>query len=57
MRKVKGDLEAIVWKDKQNISMLTNLHCSPAEGNFYNKYGTAMQPATAQDYQTHEVCR
>jgi hypothetical protein len=33
----KGDLTAIVWKDKRNINMFTNMHCSPAEGNLFHK--------------------
>jgi hypothetical protein len=25
---------AVVWKDKQNVNTLTNMHHPPAEGNF-----------------------
>jgi hypothetical protein len=31
--KVKGDLKAVVWKDKQNVNMLTDMHSPAAEGN------------------------
>jgi hypothetical protein len=31
--RVKGDLTAVEWKDKQNFNILTNIHCPPAESN------------------------
>jgi hypothetical protein len=40
--RVRGDLTSIVWKDKRNLNMLTNMHCSPAEGNFCDKHGNAL---------------
>jgi hypothetical protein len=30
--------------------MLTNIHVSPAEGNFYDESGNALKPATVEDY-------
>ena len=35
--KLKGNLRAIVWKDKQNVNILTNMHSSPLEGSFCDK--------------------
>jgi hypothetical protein len=32
-----GVILAIVWKDKRNVNMLTNMHRPPAEGNFCNE--------------------
>jgi len=32
--KLKGNLRAIVWKDKQNVNILTKMHSPPLEGNF-----------------------
>ena len=31
--KLKGNLRAIVWKDKQNVNILTNMHSPPLKGN------------------------
>jgi hypothetical protein len=31
--RVKGDLIAVAWKDKQNVNMLTNMYHSSAESN------------------------
>jgi hypothetical protein len=48
--RVKGDLKAVVWKDKQNVNILTDMHHPPAEGNFCDEYGNAPKPAIVQDY-------
>jgi hypothetical protein len=41
-----GNLTAIVWKDKGDINLLTNIHHHPpAEDNFCDKYGNAQKPA------------
>jgi hypothetical protein len=52
--RVRGDLTSIVQKDKQNVKMLTNMHHSPAEGNFCDEHGNALRPAIVQDYNGHE---
>jgi hypothetical protein len=31
-----GDLTVMVWKEKQNVNLLINMHCPSAEGNFYD---------------------
>jgi hypothetical protein len=49
----KGDLTAIVWKDKRNVNRLTNMHRPPAEGNFWDEYENAVKPAIVQDYNRH----
>jgi hypothetical protein len=51
--RVKGDLRAVVWKDKQNVNILTDMHHHPAEGNFCDEYGNALKPAIVQDYNRH----
>jgi len=51
--KVKGNLTATVWKDKQNVNILTNLHSPPLEDNFCDEHGKAMKPAIIQDYNRH----
>ena len=34
--RTRTDLMAILWRDKRDLSMLTNIHSAPAEGNFCN---------------------
>jgi hypothetical protein len=48
-----GDLTAVVWKDKRDVHMLTNMHVSPAEGNFRDESGNALKPAIVEDYNQH----
>jgi hypothetical protein len=48
--RTNGDLTAVVWKDKRDVHMLTNIHVSPAEGNFCDENGNALKPATVEDY-------
>jgi hypothetical protein len=48
--KLKGNLRAILWKDKQNVNILTNTHSPPLEGNFCDEQGKAVKPAIIQDY-------
>jgi len=47
--KVKGNLTATVWKDKQNVNILTNLHSPLLEDNFCDEHGKAMKPAIIQN--------
>jgi hypothetical protein len=51
--RTNGDLTAVVWKDKCDVHMLTNIHVSPAEGNFCDESGNALKPATMEDYNRH----
>ncbi|XP_023722709.1 piggyBac transposable element-derived protein 4 [Cryptotermes secundus] len=51
--RVRGDMTALVWKDKRDIHMLTNMHSPPAAGNFCNEHGNAIKPATVADYNKH----
>jgi hypothetical protein len=45
--RVRSDWTTIVWKDKQNVNMLMNVHHHPpAEINFYDEYGYTLKPAT-----------
>lgn len=46
---MRGDLTLIIQKVKHNVNMLTNMHHSPAEGDFCNEHEKAMKPATVQD--------
>jgi hypothetical protein len=38
-----GDLTALVWKGKQNVNMLTNMHRSPAEGNLCDDHRNSLK--------------
>ena len=35
------------------VSILINMHSPPAEGNFCNKHGKSLKPATLQGYNRH----
>jgi hypothetical protein len=48
--KLKGNLTAIVWKDKQNVNILKNMHSPPWEGNFCDEQGKAVKPLIIQGY-------
>ena len=41
--RTRADLTAILWQDKRDVCMLTNIHSSPAEGNFCNEGGKAIK--------------
>jgi hypothetical protein len=51
--RVRGDLTAVVWKDKRNVNLLTNMHPGPADGNFCDEHGNTVKPKIAQDYSKH----
>jgi len=38
----RGDLTAILWRDKHDVRVLTNIHDPPAEGNFCDNSGKAI---------------
>jgi len=46
-------LTAILWRDKRDEFMLTNIHNAPAEGNFCNEGGKDRKPQTVKDYNHH----
>jgi hypothetical protein len=41
--RVRGNLTATVWQDKQDVQILINMHCPPAEGNFCIEHGKAIK--------------
>jgi hypothetical protein len=51
--RVRGDLTAMIWKDKRHVNMLTNMHHLPAEGNFCDEHGNTLKPVIIQDYNQH----
>jgi hypothetical protein len=53
MKLKRGDLMAVVWSDKRDIHMLTNIHNSPAEGNFCDENRNAIKSLIVEDYYCH----
>jgi len=51
--RTRADLTAILWRDKRDLRMLTNIHNAPAEGNFSNEGGKAIKPQIVMDYNHH----
>ena len=51
--RTRADLTAILWWDKRDVCMLTNIHSSPAEGNFCNEGGKAIKLQIVIDYNQH----
>ena len=51
--RTRGELTAILWRDKRDIYMLTNIHDAPAEGNFCDGNGKAIKPQIVADYSRH----
>jgi hypothetical protein len=49
----RGDLTAVVWRDKRDIHILTNIHNPPAEGNFNNGKENTIKPHTVEEYNCH----
>jgi hypothetical protein len=54
--RTRSDLTAIVWRDKRDIHMLTNIHNPPAEGNFGDEEGNAIKRLIVEDYNRHRLC-
>jgi len=53
--RTRGDLTTILWRDKRDVRILTNIHDAPAEGNFCNNNGKAIKPQIVADYNRHMV--
>jgi hypothetical protein len=51
--RVRGNLTAMIWKDKRHVNMLTNVHHPPAEGNFHDEHVNTLKPMIIQDYNQH----
>ena len=47
---------AILWSDKRDVRVLTNIHDPPAEGNFCNNNGKAIKLQIVADYNRHTGC-
>jgi hypothetical protein len=42
--RTRGDLTTILWRDKCDVRILTNIHDVPAEGNFCDTNRKAIKP-------------
>ena len=51
--RTRGDLMAVVWKDKRDVCLLTNIHGPPKEGNYCDEHRNAIKPAIVADYNRH----
>ena len=51
--RTRSDLMAVVWKDKQDMCLLTNIHNPPKEGNYCDEHRNAIKPAILADYNRH----
>ena len=48
--RTRGGLTALVWKDRQEVYMLTNMDPSPAEGNFCDDSNRPVKPHIVERY-------
>ena len=48
-----GSLTALVWKDRQEVYMLTNMDQPPAEGNFFDNKNRPVKPRIVRRYNWH----
>ena len=51
--KTRGGLTALVWKDRQEVYMLTNMDPPPAEGNFCDDSNCPVKPDIVERYNRH----
>ena len=51
--RTRGGLMALVWKDRREVYMLTNMDPLPAEGNFCDNSNHPMKPHIVERYNRH----
>ena len=51
--RTRGDLTAMVWKNKRDMCLLTNIHDPPREGNYHNEHRNVIKLAIVADYNRH----
>lgn len=47
--RTRGELTALIWKDKRDMRMLTDMHNPRAEGDFCGNSGNALKPAMVEN--------
>jgi hypothetical protein len=53
LSRTRDDLTAMVWRDKRDVHLPTNMHHPPANGNLCDQHGNAIKPEIIQDYNRH----
>jgi hypothetical protein len=53
---MRGNLTALIWKDKQVVHILMNMHRSSAEVNFCEEHGKAQKPVIVEDHSQNMGC-
>jgi cytosine/adenosine deaminase-related metal-dependent hydrolase len=43
----------MVWRDKSDMCLLTNIHNPPREGNYHDEHRNIIKPAIVTDYNHH----
>jgi len=51
--RTRDDLTAVVWKDKRDVCLLTNIHDPHREDYYRNEHRNAIKPAIVADYNHH----
>jgi len=52
---IRGGFTALVWYDRHEVYMLTNMVPPPAEGNFCDKSNSTVKPQIVERYNWHMV--
>jgi len=51
--RTRGGLTTLVWKDRQEVYVLTNINPPPAEGNFCDDSNCPLKPHIMEQYNWH----
>jgi hypothetical protein len=51
--RTRAEVTAILWRDKRDVCMLSNIHNAPDEGNFCTERGKATNSQIVMDYNQH----
>jgi len=53
MGRPSGDLTVILWRDKRDVRILTNIHDKPVQGNFCDNNGKAIKSQIVANFNRH----
>jgi hypothetical protein len=53
MSRTRDNLTAVVWRDKRDAYILTNMHHLPTNGNFCDQHGNALKTVIIQYHSKH----
>ena len=51
--RTRGELTAILWREKRDVRILTNIHDPPSKRNFCDNNSKAIKPQIVVDYNCH----